>query len=468
MIDILWPILLEMRTAFSNQMTFMWFCSAILGLAAGCDDIGGMTSINRNLNLGHRGYSSLTRLFNSRGINHFSLSQLCLSLVIRRYFAANAIKIAGRLLVVVDATKVAKRGKRMPGVIGMKDTANDCWMRGHYFEQLCIVVRGVFQLYPVPIAVTMLAGIVEKIEPDKTLADRCRDFITAFPQLQACLIVGDAWYSKSKLIIGLARQGSIAMVTRVAHNAVARMPHLTTPFDSPKRGRKRKYAEGPKIKLFSLFEQTLQTWVLQDNRGQEFTVQGWCRDLKWEPLGLMVRIVGIHHPEKGRWILMSSDTSLSATEIAQAYVYRFWIEVGFHTAKSLLGAFTYRFWSKSIEKLSSFPQEIDLSSLSADVASKFRQKVKSIEFFTVCSMIAQGLLVFLSINHGAKVAKGSRFWMRTKRGDVACERSAAAYIQIELLNLSQAALSSQPLEKFIQERQDFDKNSQKQSEAAVA
>jgi len=450
MINTLWSILLEMRSAFSNHLTFMWFSTVVVGLAAGCDDIGGMTNIIRNLNMGHRGYSSLTRLFASRGVNHARLCQCWLSLAIQHLFESDAIKIGGRLMVIVDATKVAKRGKRMPGIIGMKDTTNDCWMRGHYFEQLCIVARSSLQLYPVPIAITMLAGFVEK---------------AAFPQLQGCLIVGDAWYSKSKLIIALARQGSIALVSRVAHNASARLPHIASPFDTPRCGRKRKYAEGPKIKLFSLFEQPLQTWVLQDNRGQEFTVQGWCRDLMWEPLGLMVRFVGVHHPEKGRWILMSSDTSMNATEIAQAYVYRFWIEVGFHTAKSLLGSFTYRFWSKSIDKLGSFPKEIDLSSLPAKTAEQFRQKVKSIELFAFCSMIAQGLLVFLSINYGTKVANGSRFWMRTKRGDIACERLAAAYIKIELWNLCQAAPSNQLLEKFIQERQNSDKTEQSRPEA---
>ena len=468
MINTLWQILCEMRIAFSNQMTFMWFCSVVVGMAAGCDDIGGMSGIIRNLNMGQRGYSSLNRFFVSSAINHARLSQLWLSLVIQRLFSSNAIKIAGRLLVVVDATKVAKRGKRMPGVIGMKDTTNNCWMRGHYFEQLCIIVRSSLQLYPVPIAIKMLAGVVEKIEPDKSLVDHCTDFIASYPQLQGCLIVGDAWYSKSKLIIGLARQGSIAMVTRVAHNTVARKPHIASPLDPPRRGRKRKYAEGPKIKLFSLFDETLQTWILKDNRGKELIVQGWCRDLMWEPLGLMVRFVGVSHPEKGRWILMSSDTNLNPTEIAQAYIYRFWIEVGFHTAKSLLGAFTYRFWSKSIKKLSSFPKEMDLSSLSEEIAEKTRQKVKSIEIFTICSMIAQGFLVFLSINYSEKIATGSRFWMRTKRGDISCERLAASYLSIELQNLSQAKLSTQHLENFIQEQQQAEKTESFQSDSAVA
>ena len=218
MLSTLWPILLELRPAFTHQMTFMWFCTAVVGICMGSDDIGGVTSVTRNLVMSQRGYWGLTRFFGSTAIHLTDLQQAWLTLVIRRLFA-NPIRVAGRMLVVVDATKVAKRGKRMPGVIGMKDTVNDTWMRGHYFEQLCVVVRSASHLFPVPVAITMLSGLLEKEDHGKTLADRCRDFIASFPALEGCLIVGDAWYSKSKLIIGLAKQRSIAMVTRIAHNA---------------------------------------------------------------------------------------------------------------------------------------------------------------------------------------------------------------------------------------------------------
>jgi hypothetical protein len=49
MLGTLWPILLDLRLAFTNQVTFMWFCAAVVGICAGSDDLGGMTSVTRNL-----------------------------------------------------------------------------------------------------------------------------------------------------------------------------------------------------------------------------------------------------------------------------------------------------------------------------------------------------------------------------------------------------------------------------------
>jgi hypothetical protein len=445
---------------FIHQSSFLWFCTVVIGLAAGSDDIGGITSIARNLQMTERGYSGLTRFFGNHNKRLRAIQMTWVSLAMRLF--DKPLMIAGRILVIADGTKATKRGRKMPGVIGLKDTSNDCWIRGHQFEQLCLVVRGLANLFPVPLATTLLTGF----EDGKTLAERCTDFILRYPQLQGCLLVGDAWYSKSKIIIELARIGAIAMVTRLAKNVVAYEPHIEDLFAPIQRGRRRKY--GKRLKLFDLFDGPLESWTILDNSGQPMQVRGWCRDLLWKPLRMLVRFVGIEHPEKGRMILLSSDITFGPTDIAQAYVYRFWIEIGFHTAKSLLGTFRYHFWLKAMSHLGSFPKEIKLSGLHADLANKMLKKTHVIELFIACAGIAQGLLVYLSIYQADTVASRARFWLRTKRGGAVGERIAAAYIKISLRNLGKAKSDATALEKFISEKQGWGTHEENSLEKSAA
>ena len=446
MLSTLWPILLEFRAIFIHQSSFMWFCSVIVGISAGSDDIGGVTSIARNLQMTEYGYWGLSRFFESHAKRLYEIQMMWVSLAMQKIFD-EPIKVGGRVLAIVDGTKLAKRGRKMPGIIGLKDTSNNCWIRGHHFEQLCLVVRSTAKLFPVPLVTSLLTGF----DDGKVLSERCSDFILRYPQLQGCLIVGDAWYSKSKIIIELASSGMIAMITRLANNVVAYEPFVQNPFEAPRRGRKRKY--GKKIKLKDLFEGPMDTWKILDNSGQEMELRGWHQDLLWMPLKMMVRFVGVEHPQKGRIILLSSDTSINPSEIAQAYVYRFWIEVGFHTAKSLLGSFSYRFWVKAMDHLRSFPKELKINELPEHIAEKVTRKIQTIELFITCAGIAQGILVYLSINHADTVAKQARFWLRTKRGGPACERIASAYVKLSLRNLRKAESNANPLEKFLSEKQ---------------
>jgi hypothetical protein len=443
MMNIQWMILSQLQRAFSHKITFMWFCCVVIGSCAGADPIGGVSGIVRNLELSGCAYYSMLRVFGSRAVDHDLLAQRWMSLAMK-LFTSNMLSVAGRILLIVDATKVSKTGRKMPGVLGMKDTVNDGWMRGHYFESLAFVARGVMSFFPIPVATTLQCGEVGEVG---NLVDRCLAFIQKFPQVQGCLLVGDAWYSKSKLISQLAKMRTIAMVTRVAKNVVAYEVHVDSPFEPVKRGRKKKY--GAKIKLRELFSQELLTWTLKDNRGVEFEVQGWARDLLWKPLGMMVRFVGISHPEKGSLVLMCSDVCLAPQDIAQAYVYRFWIEVAFHNAKSMIGSYTYRFWLKSMDRLPKFPNAINLSDLPNELMQKMRKKISSFELFVTAGMIAQGILAYLAINHGTQVTEGAKFWLRTKRGDESSERIAAAYVKLILRNLSEQTNQSDPLTKFL-------------------
>ena len=68
------------------------------------------------------------------------------------------------------------------------------------------------------------------------------------------------------------------------------------------------------------------------------TLQYRVCDLLWRPVGRLVRFVVVIYPTRGRCLLMSTDTSLSAIEIIRLYGLRFKIEHGFKQAVRVIGA----------------------------------------------------------------------------------------------------------------------------------
>jgi hypothetical protein len=60
---------------------------------------------------------------------------------------------------------------------------------------------------------------------------------------------------------------------------------------------------------------------------QKITLNFHVRDLLWRPTGRLVRFVAVTHPSRGSCLLMSTDTTLSATDIIRLYGLRFKIGV---------------------------------------------------------------------------------------------------------------------------------------------
>ena len=118
-----------------------------------------------------------------------------------------------------------------------------------------------------------------------------------------------------------------------------------------KMGRRKVY--GKKIKLKSLFNKTHKFEIIDSPVYGETNVSIQCQvvDLLWRPVGMTVRFVLVIHPTRGRCILMSTDLTLSATEIIHLYGLRFKIEYTFKQSVRVVGAFFYHFWMKAMKPL---------------------------------------------------------------------------------------------------------------------
>ena len=86
---------------------------------------------------------------------------------------------------------------------------------------------------------------------------------------------------------------------------------------------------------------------------------------------MTLKYVLVIHPNRGRMILLSTDLSLTAEEIIQAYSYRFKIEVAFKSAIYSIGVFLYRFWMSGIEKISRGDKTIYLHKKSKEYRNRY-------------------------------------------------------------------------------------------------
>ena len=154
-------------------------------------------------------------------------------------------------------------------------------------------------------------------------------------------IILDAYFASKHLIEEL-RQHNLRLITRVRINAVGKYPLPTQPL---KRSRGRPPIWGESVKLRDLFDSkdcfTTETLLLY---GKMVTLRYRAIDWHWDCPLQRVRFVLAVWPEGKQIILLSTDVTLSATEILTAYSWRFQIEVTFRNLIQLLSGFSYRFW----------------------------------------------------------------------------------------------------------------------------
>src|SRR5215813_1121599 len=108
-----WCAILPLRAALSYQATFMWFATIVVGIMVR-SELRGVTSIVRALNLRPDRYNPLRRCFHSTAIKLDQLTALWVQAVLRLF--TNPVRVNGRLVLVGDGVKAAKRGRKMPAV----------------------------------------------------------------------------------------------------------------------------------------------------------------------------------------------------------------------------------------------------------------------------------------------------------------------------------------------------------------
>jgi len=403
------------QAACSRKRTYLYLVLVLVGFSIR-PECAGVTSFIRAVCLEPGLYKGFLHFFNySTSLNLAYLTQLWCQLVPRLL----PVMWVGKYVVyVVDGLKVAKEGKKMPGVKALHQSSGNnskpSYILGHSLQALAVLVcTAGGHVAAVPLVSRIHEGLVWFPGDHRSLLDKAvRMFLETVSgsRSELALLVADAYYASGKVITPLLREGH-QLLTRVRLNSVAYQKPV--PPKEKRRGRPKKY--GKKVRLRDVFRQT-EKFILAPSPvyGEKNTlIRYYTEELLWRPAGQLVRFVWVIHPTRGKLILMCTDCSLDPLKLIETYGCRFKIEVGFRSAIHRIGTYAYHFWMKAMKPIGWKDGDQYFHKKSEAYRQAVKRKVEAYHRFVQLGNIAQGLLQYLSLRYGKDVWAQFRSWLRT-------------------------------------------------------
>ena len=384
-----------------------------------------------------------------------TLTQLWAAQILMRH--PHLVRFNGKPILCGDGIKVPKAGKKMPGVKRLHQASESntkpTYILGHSCQAAGVLVRGMQSVVCIPLIARIHEGVVFSNRCKRTLLDKMAQMLDSLELGEPFYFVADAYYASKKIIAPLLKQGC-HLVTRVRGNAVAYLPAFKE--NIGKKGRPRVYGE--KVKLNSLFEREDLMHTIPSPVYGETDVQLHIRalNLLWRPVGIFVQFIAVAHPTRGKMILMSTDLSLTPSQVIELYGYRFKIEVSFKSALHVVGAFLYHFWMKGMTPITKKGKDQYMHHRSSAYRDAVRRKLDAYHRFIQLGLIAQGIMCVLATTVPELVFGAFGSYFRTIRPGIApSEAMVAISLQNTLPNLFTDNFSEPILTKFLREKLDL-------------
>lgn len=448
----------ELRPVFSRERTFLWFLVCLIGFSIR-SDLYGVTSFVRAIGLKDVHYNSLLVFFHTDAVCIGNLTKKWVVIVFK-YFPM-IVTFNGRPVLVGDGIKVAKSGKKMPGVklLHQESDSNTKpeYITGHSFQAVGLLCGTMKRLFSVPLVSRIHEGTKFTPKDKRTLLDKMIDLLEDLAINRPCYFVADAYYASKKIVAPLLEKGW-DLITRVRSNAVAYFP--PTEDMQPKHGgRRRTY--GKKIKLRDLAKKKDEMKEVKSPvYGEEdIFIRYLSLDLLWRPIGKLVRFVIVVHPTRGTIILMGTDLELSPLDIIKIYGYRFKIEVSFKQILRTIGGYGYHFWMRNMVPRKRKDGDKYLHRTNQKYRDGVKRKIKAYHLYVQTGIIAQGLMIYLAVHYPTLVWNCFGSWMRTMNIDTPPSEFVTSHALKNTFEefLLDSSWSSN-LKKFILNRIDFSRN----------
>src|SRR5258708_7710115 len=452
-----WKLVCDLRSACARTRTFLWMALCLAGMTTR-KELLGVTSIVRALGLEPACYDRLLDFFHSPALDLRKLTYAWCALVFRAH--PGILRVNGRPVLAGDGIKVAKSGRKMPGVKKLhqqsESNSKPEYIFGHSCQAVALLTQALSSVFAVPLACRIHEGTVFSNRDQRTLLDKMILLIDSLGLKQPFYFVADAYYASGKIVRGLLIHGN-HLITRVKSNSVAFFPATSPPPNRPRpKGRPAKY--GRKIKVATLLKQTDQ---LQEAPSPVYgekgvTLRFRTADLLWRPVGILVRFVVVLHPLRGAILLMCTDLTLSPLEIIRIYGLRFKIEVSFKQALHVIGAYAYHFWMSAMTPLRRVSGNQYLHRKSDAYRDAVRRKIAAYHRHTHLGLIAQGLLQILSATKPNLVWQSFGSWIRPVRPGLApSEQVVAIALRHTFPEFLATAAKTVILVKFLRDRLDL-------------